>query len=60
MSSISKDKLVPIERVHDWDLMERSDFNYCEPKPMSDDVLDRGVQYLRISREILGIDFDKQ
>lgn len=55
MSSISKDKLVSIDRIRDWDLMDYSDRRYSEPAPMSDDVLDSGVHYLKISRELLGI-----
>jgi len=58
MSSISNDKLVPIDTVCDWDLMDYSDRRYSEPAPMSDDVLDSGVHYLKISRELLGIDED--
>ena len=59
MSSISRDKLVPIDRICDWDLMDYSDRHYSEPAPMSDDVLDAGVHYLKISRELLGMDDDE-
>ena len=55
MSSISNDKLVSIDGICDWDLMDYSDRRYSEPAPMSDDVLDKGVHYLKISRELLGI-----
>lgn len=55
MSSIPYDKLVSIDKVRDWDLMGYSDRRYSEPAPMSDDVLDASVQYLKISRELLGI-----
>lgn len=55
MSSIPHDKLVPIDRIRDWDLPDYSDRRFCETKPMSDDVLDAGVQHLHISREMMGI-----
>ena len=30
-------------------------YGVCEPAPMSDDVLDSGVHYLTINRQLLGI-----
>lgn len=36
--------------------MDYSDRHCSEPVPMSDDVLDAGVHYLKISRELLGIE----
>lgn len=59
MSSIPKSKLVLIDHIRDWDLIEYSDRRYSEPAPMSDDVLDKGVHYLKISRELLGIEEDE-
>lgn len=55
-NSIPKDKLVSIDRICDWDLMDYGDRHCSEPVPMSDDVLDAGVHYLKISRELLGIE----
>lgn len=49
-------KLVPIDRIRDWDLMDYSDRHYSAPAPMSDDVLDVSVQYLKINRDLLGIE----
>ena len=49
-------KLVPIDRIRDWDLMDYSDRHYSAPAPMSDDVLDASVQYLKINRDLLGIE----
>lgn len=59
MSSIPKSKLIHIDQIRDWDLMDYSDRRYSEPAPMSDDVLDAGVHYLKISREMLGIEEDE-
>ena len=35
-------------------------FGVCEPKPMSDDVLDAGVQYLDMNQYLLDINDDEQ
>lgn len=59
MSSIPKDKLVFVSDFNEWE-DSRVAINYCEPAPMSDDVLEAGVQYLKISREMLGIVEEEQ
>lgn len=56
-NEIPKNKLVPLKR--DWDLMSREDsagYGFGGSVPWSDDLLDSGVQYLKISRELMGLD----
>lgn len=62
MSSIPDSKLVPIEQEFNGDQTECSEL--CErfmdgDVPWSDDLLDAGIHYIKISRELLGITDDE-
>jgi hypothetical protein len=58
MSSIPDDKLVPLQQELDCYQSEHADFDdrfMDGTVPWSDDLLDAGIHYVKICRELMGI-----